>query len=246
MITIIIPFHNEENNVKKVIENVTTNITKLDYEIVAVNDNSNDKTGNVLNDLSEKNNQIKVIHNKSYAKGPTGLGNAIKLGFSNSTGNIVIPFMGDLSDDPKDIYKLVEKIEDGYDIVCGSRFMKGGQVFDYPLPKKIAHRLYNNIFSFLFHLKLKDFSNAFKAYKRVVIESIKPQSNGFEMTAELLLKAKINDYKITEVPVSWTERKSGNSKFGSAVKLPKLGYKYGAIAIKLWFQFIISRIKKVF
>jgi hypothetical protein len=251
-ISIIIPVHNEENIIKDTINGVYDIMkkTKYSYEIIAVDDNSNDKTGQVINNLSNKIKTIKPLHKKNEKNGPTGLGSAIKFGLKNCNGDIIIPFMGDLSDDPKDIIKLINKIMEGYDIVCGSRFIKGSKINGYPLMKMISNRIYNKIFAFLFQLGVNDFSNAFKAYKKEIFKMIIPESDGFEITSEIVLKAHINKNKITEIPVSWHNRtKGGESKLGSFMspkflflKLPRIGFSYGMLSLKLWFKFIKNRV----
>lgn len=251
-VSIIIPAHNEE----KIIQNTLIKVrnamkeSKLDYEIIAVDDNSNDNTGLAIDNLSKKMSNIKSVHKKAKKKGPTGLGAAIKFGFKYSSGNIIIPFMGDLSDNPKVIPRFVKKINEGYGVVCGSRFIKGGKLFGYPLLKLIANRLYNRLFAFLFHLDIKDISNAFKAYRREVFAATKPESDGFEITSEIVLKAHIKRYRIIEVPVSWHDRDNiEKSKFGSFIsptfilfKLPRIGVSYGKLSLLLWFKFVLSRI----
>lgn len=254
-ISIIIPAHNEEKIIGTTINKLYSIIrrSKYPYEIIAVDDNSNDSTGKIIENLSKKIKTIKPAHKKAKKAGPTGLGSAIKYGLKHSSGDIVIPFMGDLSDDPKDVLKLIDKIMDGYDIVCGSRFIKGGKIIDYPKVKMISNRLYNRLFAFLFQLKVKDISNAFKAYRREIFKTIKPESDGFEITSEIVLKAHINKYKIAEVPVSWHDRgKMGKSKLGSFVspkfiffKLPRIGFSYGMLSLKLWFEFIKSRLSSI-
>ncbi|MEM5855438.1 MAG: glycosyltransferase family 2 protein, partial [Candidatus Aenigmatarchaeota archaeon] len=181
-ISIIIPAHNEEKTIGKTLISVikTLNKYKLDYEVIAVDDNSNDNTFTIMKKIAKKEKIIKPIHKICGKKGPTGLGSVLKFGFKHAKGEVLIPFMGDLSDNPNDIIKLVRKIEEGYDVVCGSRFIKGGKAIDYPMLKLIAHRIYNKFFSFIFGLGLEDFSNAFKAYRRKIFDSIKINSKGFE------------------------------------------------------------------
>jgi len=251
-ISIIVPAHNEE----RVIENTLNKIydimrrTKYSYEIIVVDDNSDDNTGQIIENLSKKIKTIKPVHKKAKRCGPTGLGSAIKFGLKHSSGNIVIPFMGDLSDDPKDIVKLIDKATEGYDVVCGSRFIKGGKIIGYPKIKMISNRAYNRFFAFLFRLNVKDISNAFKAYRREVFKSINLESDGFEITSEIVLKAHVNKHRITEVPVSWHSRsKGGKSKLGSFVspkfiflKLPRIGFSYGMLSLGLWFKFVKNRL----
>jgi len=245
-ITVLIPAHNEEKNIRTIIERTNTVLKKCRYnhEIIAIDDNSDDETGKILDKLAKKNKRLKIIHKKNPSTGPSGLGSALIAGFKECSGDVIIPLMGDLSDNPSDIPKFVEKINEGYDVVCGSRFIKGAYLKDYPKTKFLINRLWNKVFSFLFRLGIKDISNAFKTYRKEVIIKTKPKSKGFDITAEIVLKAHILNFKITEIPVSWHGRIGGKSKFGSfsffytVTKVPKIGYQYGMLALRLWFKFL--------
>jgi glycosyltransferase involved in cell wall biosynthesis len=252
-ISIIVPAHNEEKIIERTLSSLTLSLekTKLDYEIVAVDDNSDDRTLVVIKNFAHSHEKVSVAR-KTGNRGPSGLGSALTFGFNSAKGEVLIPFMGDLSDNPNDIPRLVSKIEEGYDIVCGSRFTKGGKATDYPFLKFISHRFYNRLFSLIFGLCLKDFSNAFKAYRKEVLESMRMESMGFEFNAEVILKAHILGFKITEIPVDWENRRAGISKLGSfspsirfmLLDLPRIGWKYGAVAIKLYFKSICLRVGK--
>jgi len=254
-VSIIVPACNEEKIIGRTLFSLyrTLKKSRLNYEIIAIDDNSTDNTLKIMRKVSKKSREIKVFH-KRDGKGPSGLGSVLLFGFERARGDVLIPFMGDFSDSPKDVIKLVKKIEEGYDIACGSRFVKGGKAIGYPFLKLIAHRIYNKFFSFIFGLGLEDFSNAFKAYKRKIFDSIQIESKGFEFNAEVLLKAHILGFKVTEVPVKWYGRKEGVSKLGSFSptftfifsKLPKIGWAYGRTAIKLYFKFLFSKIKSRF
>jgi len=138
--------------------------------------------------------------------------------------------MGDLSDDPEDIPKLVRKIEEGYDVVYGSRFIKGGFTEGYPRLKLIANRLFNNVVRLLFGIKHKDITNAFKAYRKEVLEEIgNLEAEGFDLTIEIPLKAHILGFRSTEVPVNWYGRRKGEAK----LKLSRNALVYGKRLLKL-------------
>jgi hypothetical protein len=250
-VSIIIPAHNEEKIIEKTLSSVNSVMKKINYsyEIIAVDDNSSDSTASMMKKLS-RDKHIKTVHITSRKKGPTGLGSAVRKGFKHASGDVLIPFMGDLSDDPRDIIKLVKKIEQGNDIVCGSRFVEGGKLIDYPPLKLLINRFWNRFFAFLFWMDVKDISNAFKAYRKEVIRKVRPTSKGFEITAEIALKARIEGFRIAEVPVTWYGRKKGEgvSKFGSFslkfvfIRMPVLGHQYGSLALKLWFKFLSKKL----
>jgi len=248
-VSIVIPANNEEANIEKTISEVFRLFSekKLRGEIIAVDDRSTDTTGKILDGIAKKNKLVKVIH-RTGGKG-VEIGYAIRDGIKAAKCDAVVVLMADLSDDPEDIIKMVEKIDEGYDVVCGSRFIKGSEVVDYPPLKKISHRLYNIFFSVIFGIKSKDFSNAFKTYKRSIFEKVDLESKGFEFNAELALKAHFLGYKITDMPVKWFQRKSGKSKMGSFsfsfksifIQIPRHGFNYGMLALKLFLRYKLKR-----
>ncbi|WP_457548796.1 flippase-like domain-containing protein, partial [Archaeoglobus sp.] len=230
-ISCVIPAKDEEENIPELVDKLVKVLSKYeetkDYEIVLVNDNSTDNTGKIIDELAKKNPRIRAVHR---TKNP-GFGNALKDGFKNATGDVIIPVMGDLSDDPEDIPKLVRKILEGYDVVYGSRFISGGSVEDYPRLKLIANRLFNNVIRLLFGIKHKDVTNAFKAYKREVLEEIGDlESEGFDLTVEIPLKAHVLGFKSAEVPVRWYGRRKGEAK----LKLSRNALIYGRRLLKLF------------
>jgi dolichol-phosphate mannosyltransferase len=144
--------------------------------------------------------------------------------------------MGDASDDPADITRYFRKIGEGYDCVFGSRFMEGSEVRDYPALKLIINRAANLFLRCIFWTGHNDLTNAFKAYRRDVIEAIKPiESMYFNVTIEMPLKALIRDYKIAVIPVKWHGRESGVSK----LKIADMGRRYLYTALYLWLQRVL-------
>lgn len=233
-ISIVIPAHNEEGNLEVLISRLLPVLQEheetQDYEVVIVNDNSTDRTPAIIEELAGKNPRIKTVHRHSNP----GFGNAVREGFRNAAGDIIIPVMGDLSDDHEDIPKLVRKIEEGYDIAYGSRFIEGGATEGYPWAKMLANRVFNNVVRLLFGIKHKDITNAFKAYRREVLEGIgieKLEANGFDLTVEIPLKAHIMGFRSAEVPVIWHGRERGEAK----LKLSENATKYGIRLLNLFF-----------
>ncbi|WP_340819085.1 flippase-like domain-containing protein [Methanolobus sp. WCC4] len=232
-ISIVVPAHNEEGNLynlfTRLIPALEQNKETRDFEVVIVNDNSTDKTAVIIDDFASKDPRIKPVHRTSTP----GFGNAIKTGLKKASGNIMIPVMADLSDDPNDIQKLVWKIEEGYDIAYGSRFCKGGSTNSYPKKKMLANRTFNNTVRLLFGIRHKDVTNAFKAYRKEVLDAIgidNLEATGFDLTVEIPLKAHILGFSSAEVPVSWHDRKMGEAK----LKLSQNGHRYGSRLIKMF------------
>jgi len=235
-LSIVIPAQNEEKVIENVVKEIVNELEKekIAYEIIIVNDNSQDKTGEIAQKLSTQNPNIKVVNRKP----PKGFGRAVKDGLEHITGDAVVICMGDASDDPKDIVKYYRKLQEGYDCVFGSRFIKGTIVKDYPKLKLFLNRIGNIAIKYLFRLKCNDISNAFKAYKREVIESIKPLiSNQFNITVEIPLKAVVRGFSYTVVPINWYGRTSGVSKH----KLKELQKKYLFSILYVWLERILLK-----
>ncbi len=244
-ISLVIPAHNEEENIhdllRELLPALDEHVETRDYELVIVNDNSTDSTGSLIDDLSRTNPRIKAVHRTASP----GFGNAVKEGLRNASGDIVIPVMGDLSDDPHDIPKLVRKIEEDYDIAYGSRFIEGGATEGYPPAKMAANRLFNNVVRLLFGIRHKDVTNAFKAYKKEVLDGIgieNLEANGFDLTVEIPLKAHIMGFTSAEVPVTWHGRERGEAK----LKLSENATKYGKRLLKLFIIGNLVSLKDLF
>ena len=131
--------------------------------------------------------------------------------------------MGDMSDSSEDLVKFYKKICEGYDCVFGSRFIKGGKIYNYPRLKLIINRMANSLVQLCFGIRYNDATNAFKLYKKETINGLKPfLSPHFNLTLELPLKAIVRGYSYAVLPNSWTNRKSGKSK----LKIREMGSRY--------------------
>ena len=225
-VSIIVPAHNEEGSITKCVGPLMNACKKLDYEIILVDDCSKDSTPQIVDKMAKKYRRVRAVHRNF----PNGFGRAIKSGLKASRGKIIIPVMADLSDDPKTIPKLVGAVESGYDIAIGSRFVPGGRLVDYPKFKFIAHRLYSTVVGILFMRNIKDFSNAFKAYNSKVLKGFDINSEGFEITSEMILKPiALHKAKVIEIPTTWRNRKKGKAKFTG---LYRQGWRYGKVLLE--------------
>jgi len=223
IVSVVVPAHDEAGNLQHLVDRVTTTLVPPTFdhelELVLVDDNSTDATSAICDELAAEYDVVTVVHRRSAP----GFGNALKDGFRAATGEVVIPFMGDLSDDPADIPKLVAAIEEGYDVVYGSRFVDGGTVEGYPPLKLLYNRAFNNLIRLTFGIRARDVTNAFTAYRREVLEEIgidTLDSESFDLTAELPLRAHIAGFRSTEVPVAWRSREAGVSKLDATQKGP--------------------------
>jgi dolichol-phosphate mannosyltransferase len=169
---------------------------------------------------------------------PRGFGFAVRAGLQRFEGDAVAIVMGDGSDSPEDLVSYQRLLEEGYDCAFGSRFVRGAVVRDYPKPKLMLNRLANFFVRLLFRHGYNDTTNAFKAYRREVIENIQPLlSNHFNLTVEMPLKAIIRGHDYAIVPISWTNRSWGESKLG----LREMGSRYLFIVLYAFLEAHLSR-----
>jgi dolichol-phosphate mannosyltransferase len=236
-LSIIIPAYNEEESIVETIETIELALAsaKIDHEILVVNDNSKDTTEEVLKHLSAKYSTVNYVTNP----GPNGFGYAVRYGLDRFSGDCVAIMMADLSDSPQDLITFYNTIlEQNVDCVFGSRWSKGGKVVDYPFVKKIVNRIANRIIRFVMNIKYNDTTNAFKLYKKEVIEGVKPiLAPHYNLTIELPLKAIIRGYSYAVVPNSWTNRKYGVSK----LKINEMGSRYFFILMYCFIEKYFSK-----
>lgn len=222
MISLILPAYREEEYIETTLESTVTTLRayNVDFEVVIVLDRvPNDKTGEIIDSLAIKYPELRVISRE----GKRGIGNAIRVGIRLSKGDIVIIIMGDASEDPKDVIKLIQAILAGYDMAFGSRFIKGSEISGYPLLKYMANRSCNYLIKALFRIHTNDITNAFKAYKAGVVKRLDLKSDDFQVFVELPLKAYLSGFnRIVEVPVHHYVRKKGNPQ----LMLKNVGPKY--------------------
>jgi dolichol-phosphate mannosyltransferase len=170
--------------------------------------------------------------------GSHGFGLAVRAGLDQCTGDAIAIMMADASDGPSDLVKYYAKLQEGYDCVFGSRFIPGASVVDYPFHKLILNRMANWFIRFIFGLDFGDTTNAFKCYRREVIEGISPLiSSHFNLTVEMPLKAIVRGFSFAVVPISWTNRKTGISK----LKIKEMGSRYLFIVLYIWLEKHLSR-----
>lgn len=236
MLSIVIPARNEEGCIASTVEHLhlELRIHDVPHEIVVVDDGSSDQTWSYLLSLQNRVSTLKPIRNE----GLHGFGRAITYGFEHSTGDAIVVMMADESDDCRDVVRYWQLLNQGWDAIFGSRFMKGGGVIDYPWPKLRMNRLANFLIRILFGIKLNDTTNAFKAYRRSVIEGCRPWlSPHFNLTVELPLKTIVRGYTWTVIPITWRNRRTGEAK----LKLKEMGSRYLFICLYVWLEKYFSR-----
>ena len=235
-LSVIIPARDEADNLQTCIRGIHLELEKHDipHEILVVDDGSTDSTQSVLTQLEKDISELRSIVNKEE----NGFGRAVRLGLQEFSGDAVAIMMADLSDSPQDLVRYWMKLQVGHECVFGSRFLPNSQVIDYPKAKLIANRIVNTAIRYAFRIPCNDVTNAFKIYRREVIEGCKPFiSPHFNLTVEIPLKAVIRGYTWTVIPISWRNRSKGVAK----LKLREMGSRYFFIIAYLWLEKYFSR-----
>ncbi|HEV2201372.1 MAG TPA: glycosyltransferase family 2 protein [Bryobacteraceae bacterium] len=235
-LSVIIPALNEEGCIASTVEHlyVELRLHGIPHEIVVVDDASTDGTWRVLTEASARLPTLRPLQNTAK----NGFGRAIIFGLDHMRGDAAIILMADESDDCRDVLTYWRLLNEGWDAVFGSRFMRGGGVIDYPWHKLVINRMANLFLRLLFRTGLNDTTNAFKAYRRSVIEGCRPfLSPHFNLTVELPLKTIVRGYSWTVTPVTWRNRRSGLSK----LKIKEMGSRYLFITLYCWLERYFSR-----
>jgi dolichol-phosphate mannosyltransferase len=237
MLSVVIPAHNEEGEVERTVLSLEQALTSnaIPHEILVVNDHSSDGTEDVLRRLQSRVRTFRYINNTDAG----GYGMAVRAGLQNFSGDAVAIVMADNSDRPEDVVTFYQVMRSrGVDCVFGTRWSDGGKVVDYPLPKLVLNRIANKFIQALFWSSYNDITNAFKMYRREVIEGLQPiLSPHFNLTVELPLKSMVRGYSYCVVPNQWINRKTGVSK----LKVKEMGSRYLFIVLYCWIEKWLSR-----
>jgi dolichol-phosphate mannosyltransferase len=236
LLSVVIPARDEKECICSTVEHLhlELRLKNIPHEIVVVDDGSSDDTWVLLQDLQHRLPELKAIKNP----GLNGFGRAITHGLDCMSGDAVVIMMADESDDCRDVVGYWQELGKGYDCVFGSRFIKGGGVIDYPWIKLAINRMANKFLQMLFGIKLNDTTNAFKAYRREVIEGCRPLiAPHFNLTVEIPLKAIVRGYSWTVMPITWRNRRTGEAK----LKIKEMGSRYLFICMYIWLEKYLSR-----
>jgi dolichol-phosphate mannosyltransferase len=235
-LSVVIPAYNEEETVAETVEGVVTALEqeRIEHEVIVVDDSSTDGTAAVVEGLSASHSQVRCLPSPFR----NGFGFAVRAGLDAFEGDTVAIVMADGSDSPRDLVTYQRLLEEGNECAFGSRFIRGAKVIDYPRSKLLMNRIVNWGIRVLFRHGYNDTTNAFKAYRREVIENLRPfLSNHFNLTVELPLKAVVRGYSYAIVPISWTNRKAGVSKLA----LNEMGSRYLFIVLYVFLEHHLSR-----
>ncbi len=236
LFSVIIPARDEEESLPATLEDIHRAFTteNIPHEIVVVDDGSRDQTWSVLQSLRQKIPTLAPTQNT----GQHGFGRAVVWGLEHSRGDAVVIMMADASDSPAHAVAYWRILNDGYDCAFGSRFVPGGRVVDYPRVKLLVNRLANFFVRLGFNIPLNDTTNAFKAYRRTVIDGCRPfLAPHFNLTVEIPLKAIVRGFSYKIIPISWQNRKYGEAK----LKIKEMGSRYFFICAYVWLEKYFSR-----
>lgn len=234
--SVVIPARDEEGSLPATVRGIAQEFGRrsIPFEIVVVDDGSTDRTWPVLEALQAEIGALRPIRNGA----PHGFGRAVVRGLDSAQGDAVVIMMADASDDPKDAAAYWEVLQSGYECAFGSRFLRGSQVIDYPKLKLLMNRAANAFIRVLFTIPLNDTTNAFKAYRRTVIDGCRPLlAPHFNLTVELPLKAIVRGYSWKVIPISWRNRREGAAK----LKIKEMGSRYFFICMYVWLEKYFSR-----
>ncbi len=235
-LSVVIPAHNEAESIGETVRSVVDELNReeIEHEVVVIDDASTDGTAGAVREVARTRPTVRC----EASHYPPGFGHAVRAGLDLYTGDAVAIMMADLSDSPRDLVRYYRTLERGYDCAFGTRFGHGGTTTDYPHAKLVLNRIANLCISMLFQHRYNDTTNAFKAYRRHVVDQVQPLvSNHFNLTVELPLKAVVRGYNYKVLPISWTNRRYGVSK----LKLQEMGSRYLFIVLYVWLEAHLSR-----
>jgi dolichol-phosphate mannosyltransferase len=235
-LTVVIPARNERAAIGTTVHELTGTLQAagIGHDILIVNDHSTDGTEALLEQLAATCPAVRWIAND----GPPGFGYAVRLGLHAARGEAICVMMADASDDPADLLAYHRALVDGADCAFGSRFIRGAHVDNYPWLKLALNRAGNTFIGLLFGFGFNDYTNAFKCYRRHVVDGLAPLlACHFNLTVELPLKAIVRGYSYAVIPIRWRGRTTGASKF----RIKEMGSRYLFIILYVLLEKWLSR-----
>lgn len=236
-LSLVIPARDEAPQIAATVSGLTAALDDADvgdFEILVVDDGSLDGTAAAVSELAAADPRIRLLSNP----GRNGYGRAVRLGLDHFSGDAVIVTMADASDSPADVVRYYRILQDEAECAFGSRFIRGSSRYQYPAVKLIVNRIANSLIRVLFGLRYNDVTNAFKGYRRNVIDGCRPfVSPHFNLTIEMPLKAITRGYTYRVVPISWRNRATGFSR----LQLKEQGSRYLYVLLSVWFEWLLVR-----
>lgn len=226
---IVIPALNEEASIEETLRQIVTHVN-MPCEIIVVNDHSTDRTAEIVRAFAEQYTWVRLVDNE----GPGGFSNALQVGYQTAGEGAIVTMMADLCDDPRSLKAMYDMINQGYDVVGGSRYMPGGRLeAEENRLKSMLSRSAGLSLRRLARIPIHDVTNAFKMYRSGILKSIAIEESGFACSMEITIKAILKGAQVGEIPTVWRGRQAGKSKF-SIIKgaNPYLRWYFWAIALR--------------
>ncbi|HAX78642.1 MAG TPA: glycosyl transferase family 2 [Cyanobacteria bacterium UBA11372] len=233
-ISVVIPCHNEEMNIEPLINRLKGFFGEYLHEIIPVDDNSRDRTREVIQRLADQDPLIKPV----FRTPPNGVGRAIADGYRVATGKYVLSMDCDFQHLLPEIRDLFDAAAEGYDVVVGSRFSRHSVLLNYPLPKIVVNRGFHALAQILFLRSFRDLTNNLKLMRREVVENLQLTQPGFAVNAETGLQPLLMRYSVKEVPISWINRTPDMGV--SSFRLVKVGGGYWQVLFRLWLKTVFG------
>jgi len=223
-LTIIVPAKHEEQTILATLQSLQYAV-RTPHKIIVVNiSDANDKTADIVNKFVKTHPRVRLIR-RIHPHGTFGM--ALIAGFTAVKSGVVVPFMADVCDNPKDIDVMYKKMADGRDVVSASRYTRGGKKIGGPLLQSLFSRVVCWSLQKITGVPTSDVSNAFKMYKTSALKHVNiPSDSGVEASMKVTLQAYFRGAKITEIPTIWRGRTAGTSKFRIRERLPKYLHLY--------------------
>ncbi|WP_013334400.1 glycosyltransferase [Gloeothece verrucosa] len=229
-ISVVIPCHNEEMNIEPLVKRLKGFFGDYLHEIIPVDDNSRDRTREVIQRLADEDPLIKPV----FRVPPNGVGRALQDGYRAATGRYILSMDCDFQHLLPEIRDLLDMAALGYDVVVGSRFSRHSVLLNYPLPKIIVNRGFHLLAQILLLRPFRDLTNNLKLMRREVVENLNLTQPGFAINAETGLQPLLMNYSIIEVPISWINRTPDMGV--SSFRLVKVGGGYWEVLLHLFLK----------
>jgi len=233
-LNIIVPAYNEELNITETLSTIhqIQERVKIPHKLIVVNDNSTDRTKEIVQGLMEKYDNLALINRR----GNHGLGRCLNRAYEEVEGGVIVAVMADLADDVNDIPRMLEKIKEGFDLVSASRYIPRGSGEHQDRLKHFLSRLLGKTLQILIGLPTNDATNAYKMYRAGILDEIGIlKSDNYTTGLEITVKAYLRGLRIAEIPTLWKDRSQGVSHF----KIFKVAPEY----IKWFFWAVWNRLK---
>jgi len=226
-VSFVIPCHNEEMNVRPLVETLVALYDSYIHEIIIVNDNSTDRTAEVARDAGLRDARVRLINRTP----PGGVGRALRDGYAAAMGQYIFTLDADFAHIVPEFRDLFDAVADGYDGAVGSRFTQESIMVNYPFIKILCNRGFHLLANVLLPCRVHDISNNLKLYRASILKEMVIEEPHFAANAEIGLKAVLAGYRIREVPVSWINRtiEMGSSSF----RITKVASRYFGALMKL-------------